>query len=84
MIGWEDERLMKLIGTSARIQNVAYLSQHEEGNLPSSLLWHARYGHINYDSLKMMKKNCVFGLPTIICLGEESRIIWGYLGRYLT
>ena len=30
------------------------------------VLWHARIGHINYDSLRMLKKNNVFGCPTIL------------------
>jgi hypothetical protein len=61
MIGWEDERLLNLKGTSTRAQNFAYLSHHDEGTLSSSLLWHARFGHINYDSLRVLKKNGVSG-----------------------
>jgi len=63
---------LKIIELSTRIQDVAYLSHNEEGNILYSLLWHARYGHINYDSLRMMKKKCVFGSPAIICLGEDN------------
>eukprot|EP00253_Pinus_taeda_P007309 PITA_07309 len=38
----EEERLLKLQGTSAHAQHFSYISHHEEGTLPSSLLWHAR------------------------------------------
>jgi hypothetical protein len=61
----EDGRLLKLKGTSAHAQNFAYLSHHNEGTMPSSLLWHARFGHINYDNLHLLKKNGVSGFPTI-------------------
>jgi hypothetical protein len=40
-----------LKGTFSHAKNYAYLSHHEEGTIPSSLLWHARFGHINYDNL---------------------------------
>ena len=65
MRGIEEERLLKLQGTSAHAQHFSYISHHEEGTLPSSLLWHARFGHLNYDSLRLLKKNGVVGLPTI-------------------
>lgn len=65
MRGIEEERLFKLQGTSAHAQHFSYNSHHEEGTLPSSLLWHARFGHLNYDSLRLLKKNGVAGLPTI-------------------
>jgi len=38
MRGIEEERLLKLQGTSARAQHFSYNSHHEEGILPSSLL----------------------------------------------
>ena len=38
MRGIEEERLLKLQGTSARAQHFSYNSHHEEGTLPSSLL----------------------------------------------
>ena len=50
----EDDKLLKLNGTSSNSQNSTNLFQHN-GNLSSSLLWHARFGHINYDSLIIMK-----------------------------
>jgi hypothetical protein len=56
----EDERLLKLKGTSIHAQHSAYLSHHSEGTFPSSLLWHARFGHINYNNLRLMKKNDFF------------------------
>eukprot|EP00253_Pinus_taeda_P020188 PITA_20188 len=65
MRGIEEERLFKLQGTSAHAQHFSYISHHEEGTLPSSLLWHVRFGHLNYDSLCLLKKNGVAGLPTI-------------------
>eukprot|EP00253_Pinus_taeda_P011167 PITA_11167 len=65
MRGIEEERLLKLQGTSAHAQHFSYISHHEEGTLPSSLLWHARFGHLNYESLRLLKKNGVAGLPTI-------------------
>ena len=65
MIGYEDGKLVKLKDSSARFQNYAYLSQHGEGNFSSSLLWHARFGHLNYNSLRLLRKNGVFGFPTI-------------------
>jgi transposase InsO family protein len=56
-------RFFKLKVTSTHTQNVAYLSHHGEGIIPSSLLWHAIFGHINFDSLRLLRKNGVFGLP---------------------
>ena len=32
MTGYEDGKLLKLKGSSARVHNYAYLSQHGEGN----------------------------------------------------
>jgi hypothetical protein len=65
MTRMEDGRLLKLKGTSSHTQNVAYLSHHDAGIIPSSLLWHAIFGHINYDSLRLLRKNGVSGFPTI-------------------
>ena len=65
MTGYEDGKLLKLKGSSARIQNYAYLSEHGEGNMSSSSLWHARFGHLNYNNLRLLRKNGVFGFPTI-------------------
>ena len=65
MRGIKEERLFKLQGTSTHAQHFSYNSHHEEGTLPSSLLWHARFGHLNYDKLHLLKKNGVVGLPTI-------------------
>ena len=60
----EDEKLLKLNGTSSNSQNFANLAQHNN-NCPSILLWNAIFGHINYDSLRIMKHKGVQGLPTI-------------------
>jgi len=65
MTGIEEERLLKLQGTSAHAQNSSYNSHYEEGTFPSSLLWHARFGRLNCESLCLLKKNVVTGLPTI-------------------
>jgi hypothetical protein len=61
MIGVEDEKLLKLKGTSIYAQNFAYHSHHDEGRFPFSVRWHARFGHINYDSFCLLKKNGVSG-----------------------
>jgi len=61
----EDDKLLTLKGTSARAQNFAHLSHYDEGTLSFNLLCHARFGHINYDSLRMLKKNGVSILTTI-------------------
>ena len=63
MTRYEDGKLLKLKGSSVRVQNYSYFSQHGEGNLSSSLLWHAIFGHLNYNSLRLLRKNGVFGLP---------------------
>ena len=65
MTGIEEEILLKLQGTSARAHNFSYSSHYDEGTLPSSLLWHARFGHLNYDNLHLLKKNGVNNFPTI-------------------
>ena len=65
MIGYEDGKLLKLKGCSATVQNFSYMSQLEEGNLSSSLLWHAIFGHLKYNSLRLLRKNGVYGFPTI-------------------
>jgi hypothetical protein len=65
MTGIEDLRLLKLNGTSSHTHTTAYLSHHDSGIIPSSILWHARFGHINYESLHLLRKNGVSGLPTI-------------------
>ena len=65
MTGMEDGRPFKHKGTSTHTQNVAYLSHHGESIMSYSLLWNARFGHINYDSLCLLRKNGVFFLPPI-------------------
>ena len=65
MTGIEEERLLKLQGTSSCAQNFSYNSHHDEGTFPSSLLCNARFGHLKYDNLHLLKKNGVTGLPTI-------------------
>jgi hypothetical protein len=65
MTTWEDGVLLKLKGTSAQAQNFAYLSHHDEGTSSSSLLWHVRFGYINYDIIHMLNKNGVYVISTI-------------------
>ena len=65
MTGLEDGRLLKLKETSTCAHNFAYHAHQNEGTLSSSILWHARFGNINYDNLCLLKNNGVFGLPTI-------------------
>jgi hypothetical protein len=50
MTGAEEDKLLKLKGTSSFQSNSALLAQHSD-TLSSNLLWHARFGHINYDSI---------------------------------
>lgn len=45
----KEERLLKLQGTSTCAQKFSYSYHYDEGTLPSILLWHARFGHLNYD-----------------------------------
>ena len=65
MTRMEDGILLKLNGTSSHTHNAAYLFGHGEGIISSSLLWHAVFGHINYYSLCLMRKNGISSLPTI-------------------
>jgi len=59
MMGIKEERCLKLQGTYARAENSSYSSHYDEGTFPSSLLWHARFGHLNYDNLRLLiKKWC--------------------------
>ena len=64
MTGVEDEIFLKFNGSSSNSHNYANLAKHN-GNLSSSLLWHAIFGNINYDSLIIMKEKGVQGIPTI-------------------
>ena len=82
MIGMEDGIFLKLKGVSSCAYNFAYHAHQNEGTLSSSLLWHARFGHINYGNIQVLKKNGVSGLPTIprkskqcdVCnLGKHSK-----------
>jgi hypothetical protein len=65
MTEMEDRRLLKLKGTSSHTQNATYLSHQDASIIPSSLLWYARFSHINYDILHLLRKNGVSGFPTI-------------------
>ena len=37
----------------------------EEGNMSSSLLWHARNGYFSYKTLHLLRNNGVYGFPII-------------------
>ena len=65
MIGIEEERILKMQGTFYHAQNISYISHYDEGTFPSILLWNARFIHLNYDNLCLLKKNGVTGLPII-------------------
>jgi len=65
MMRIEEESILKLQGISSCGNNFSYNSHYDEGTFPSSLLWHARFGHLKYDNLHLLKKNGVIGLPTI-------------------
>ena len=64
MIGVEEDKLLKLKGTSSFPSNSSLLAQHSD-TLSSSLLWHAHFGHINYDNIRVMKQRGIQGLPTV-------------------
>jgi hypothetical protein len=64
MTGVEEDKLLKLKGTSSFQSTLALLAQHSD-TLSSSFLWHARFGYINYDSIQIMKHQGIQGLPTI-------------------
>jgi hypothetical protein len=65
MTGVEDVILLNFKGTSSHAHNSSYLFDHDEGTFPYILLCNARFGHINYDNLCLLKKNGVSGFPTI-------------------
>ena len=65
MTGIEEKRLLKLQGTFSHAQNFAFISHNDEGTFPSSILWNAIFGHLNYEKLRLLKKNGVTGFPTI-------------------
>jgi len=65
MTRWEDDKLLKLKRTFTWRKNYAYLYHHGKGTLSYSILWNTRFGHINYDSIHVLRKNSVYGLPTI-------------------
>ena len=59
-------KMLKLKGFSKTIQNFSYMSHLEEGNMSLSLLMHAIFGHLKYNGLCLLRKNGVYGLPTIL------------------
>jgi hypothetical protein len=80
MTGIEDGRLLKLNGTISHTQTAAYLSHHGLGIMPSRLLWHSIFGHINYDSLCFFRKNDVSSFPTM--LGKLKQCDACILGKH--
>ena len=65
MISGEDEKLLKLKGDATKLRYFAYLTHQEKGTLSYIILWHARFGHFNFDDLHLLKKRGFLGLPTI-------------------
>jgi hypothetical protein len=47
------------------MHKILHTSHHSDGTMSYSLLWHDRFGHINYDNLRVLKKNGVSGLLVI-------------------
>jgi hypothetical protein len=66
----EDRRLLKLNETSSHTHTVAYLSQHDLAIIPSILLSHARFGHINYDGFCLLRKN---GLSSLFVVPRKLK-----------
>jgi len=64
MTGVEEDKLLKLKGVSSVTLNTNHLVKQND-TLSSSLLWHACFGHINYESLRIMKQQGIKGLPTV-------------------
>jgi len=58
---WDRRRNTSIV----RAQKISCSSHYDEGKLLSSLLWHCRFGHLNFDNLCLLNKNGVTGLPTI-------------------
>lgn len=65
MSGFEDEKLLKLQGTCVRSKNFSFMAHQEKGTLSSYLLWHARFGHLNFNNLCLLKQQVFSSLPTI-------------------
>ena len=63
MTGYEDGKMLRMKGT--------FIPRHsdfvgaESTNISPIILWHVRYGHLNFDSLsQLQKQGMVKGLPT--------------------
>ena len=65
MTSVEDGILLKLKGMPTCAHNFAYHAHQNEDTLSSSLLWHAIFGHLNYENIRLLKNNGASGLPTI-------------------
>ena len=65
MSGVEEDKLLKLHGMSSVALNKTYLVQ-QNYTLSSSLLWHARFGHVIYESIRIIKQQGIKGLPTVL------------------
>jgi len=61
-----NEILLELKATFNHIQKFTYLFHLNEGKFPSSLIWHTRFGHVNYNILHLLKNNGVSILPNIL------------------
>lgn len=66
MTSVEEGTLLKLNGTSSTNshESSTFLAQQSDVFSPN-LLWHARFCHINYGNVIIMKKKGIKGLPTI-------------------
>jgi hypothetical protein len=60
-IGLEDGRLLMLKEISTHGQNFARLSHKNKGIIPSSIMWHSIFCHINYEIFHVLKRNGVSG-----------------------
>lgn len=67
MTSVEEGTLLKLNNTPSTTQSVtnSTLLVKQNNLLPSSLLWHAIFGNINYNNIRIMKEKGIKGLPTI-------------------
>ena len=81
----EEGALLKLNGASSTVMNFcdssALLAQQRD-TFSSSLLWHACFGHINYENIIIVRQKGIKGFPTIpkeltpcdaCILGKHSR-----------
>ena len=56
MTGVEEGTLLKLNGTSSTNSRESCTLFEQQSDILFPSLWHARFGHINYDKIKIMKR----------------------------